>query len=47
MKTQIILQQAKKTDGKVIGMKSSKGYTDTKGIKEWNNAFDRIPLTKL
>jgi hypothetical protein len=28
-------------------MKSSKGYTDTKGIKEWNNAFDRIPLTKL
>jgi hypothetical protein len=43
--TKIILGQAEKTDWKVIGMKSSKGYTYTKGIKEWNNAWDRIPLT--
>jgi hypothetical protein len=23
------------------------GLTDTKWIKEWNNAFDRTPLTQL
>jgi hypothetical protein len=34
-------------DGKVIGMKSSKGYTHIQGIKEWNNAYDRTALTRL
>jgi len=28
-------------------MKSNKGHTDTQGIKEWNNAFDRTALTRL
>ena len=31
---------------KVIEMKSIKGYTDTQGIKEWNNACDTIPLIR-
>ena len=30
-----------------MGTKSSKGYTDTKGTKESNNACDRIPLKRL
>jgi hypothetical protein len=34
-------------NGKVIEMNSSKGHTDTHWIKEWNNACDRIPLTRL
>jgi len=34
-------------DQKVTEMKSSKGYTDTQGIREWNNACARIPLTRL
>jgi len=32
-------------DQKVIETESSRGHTDMQGIKEWNNAFDRTPLT--